>query len=92
MAERRGIILRELTEEDDRVFNNSRKIKDVQCPILIMHGAGDNLIYPDEAKLNYRNAGSENKKLVILPGVGHNDILYAEENLYFSTLSDFLSF
>ena len=63
----------------------------VKCPILIMHGEMDSLISPEEAKLNYKNASSIHKKLAMLEGVGHNDIMMARDNAYFSCLSSFFS-
>ena len=52
-----------------------------------MHGADDVLISPYEAKLNYGNVKSKIKKLEILKGVGHNDMMMADS--YFITLKQF---
>lgn len=87
LVERRGLKIDKTTPEEDAVFNNSQKIKSVQCPLLIMHGADDFLIGPHEAKLNYENAGSKLKYLEILEGVGHNDMMMNPS--YFSTLKRF---
>ena len=57
-------------------------------PHSYMHGQIDSLISPEEAKLNYKNVPSKNKRLVILKGVGHNDMMMAENNAYFSILSN----
>ncbi len=90
LVERRGLRIESTTPEEDALFNNSQKIKKVSCPLLIMHGEEDFLIQPHEAELNFGNAGSQNKHLEILEGVGHNDIMYAQGNLYFHTLKKFL--
>ncbi len=90
LVERRGLRIERTTPEEDALFNNSRKIARVQCPLLIMHGAEDVLISPREAQLNYEQAGSKMKSLRILEGVGHNDILFAPGNAYFKTLKSFL--
>ncbi|MFQ5672755.1 MAG: alpha/beta hydrolase [Nitrospinales bacterium] len=87
LVERRGLKIHAITPEEDALFNNSRKIAAVTCPLLIMHGKEDNLIYPHEAELNYRQAGSKIKTLKLLDGVGHNDILFARE--YFPSLKRF---
>ena len=89
LVERRGIKVGEITPEDNRLFNNSQKISRVNCPLLIMHGAADDLIVPAEAELNFREAGSENKTLKILDGVGHNDIMMAPDFGYFTNLKMF---
>ena len=91
LVQRRGLQIGETTPEEDALYNNSRKIRNVKCPLLIMHGAEDFLIEPHEAELNFENAGSENKELEILQGVGHNDILFAPDNLYFKTLGGLLA-
>ncbi len=89
LVKRRGLRIDRMTPEEDALFNNSRKIKKVTCPLLIMHGEDDELIVPDEAQLNYELAGSVSKTLQILEGVGHNDILMAPENAYFKCLHRF---
>jgi len=89
LVKRRGLRIDRMTPEEDALFNNSRKIKKVTCPLLVMHGEDDELIVPDEAQLNYELAGSVSKTLQILEGVGHNDILMAPENAYFKCLHRF---
>ncbi len=89
LVERRGLKIDGTTAEEDALFNNSVKISRVHCPLLIMHGADDFLIFPQEAELNYQQAGSKDKALQILAGVGHNDILMAPDNGYFKCLGAF---
>ena len=89
LVERRGLRIDETTPEEDAMFNNSHKIRLVECPLLIMHGEEDFLIHPQEARLNYQNAGSKHKILDILEGVGHNDMMMACDNAYFGSLTRF---
>jgi len=89
LVERRGLIIKNTTPEENAIFNNSQKISAVKCPTLIMHGEDDLLIQPKEAKMNYDNAGAKVKRLQILEGVGHNDMMMAPENSYFRTLKEF---
>jgi len=91
LVERRGLNVTNITAAEHALFNNSEKIRLVKCPILIMHGEMDSLISPEEAKLNYNNASSAHKKLVVLERVGHNDMMMADNNAYFSNLSSFFS-
>jgi len=91
LVERRGLNITNITATEIALFSNSEKMRLVKCPILIMHGERDTLIRPEEAKLNYKNASSKHKKLAILEGVGHNDIMMARDNAYFSSLSNFFS-
>lgn len=89
LVERRGMKIQATTPEEDAAFNNAKKIARVTCPLLVMHGEEDWLISSREAELNYRQAGSRMKILEILPGVGHNDIIMAEDNAYFNCLRTF---
>jgi len=91
LVERRGLNISNITVAENALFNNSEKIRLVKCPILIMHGEMDSLISPEEAKLNHKNASSVQKKLAMLEGVGHNDIMMARDNAYFSYLLNFFS-
>ena len=90
LVERRGLMIRSTTPEEDALFNNSVKIKQLRCPLLIMHGKMDMLISPQEAQMNYRSASSVKKSLHLFDGVGHNDILLAPEDGYFSCLKKFM--
>jgi len=64
LVERRGLKVTNITVAENALFSNSEKIRLVKCPILIMHGEMDSLISPEEAKLNYKNASSIQKKLL----------------------------
>jgi len=89
LVERRGLIIKNTTPEENATFNNSQKISAVKCPTLIMHGEDDLLIQPKEAKMNYDNAGATVKRLEILEGVGHNDMMMAPGGSYFKVLKEF---
>ncbi len=89
LVERRGLKIDAITDEEDRLFNNSTKIKKLACPLLVMHGEEDFLIGPHEARLNHEQAGSRVKYLEILEGVGHNDMMMAPDHGYFACLKHF---
>ena len=91
LVERRGLNITNITPVEIALFSNSEKIRLVKCPILIIHGEMDSLISPREANLNYKNASSTHKKLAMLEEVGHNNIMMARENAYFSCMSSFFS-
>lgn len=54
-------------------FENLEKISSVRVPVLILHGARDDMIPVDQARQVYA-AALEPKKIVIFPEGGHNDI------------------
>ena len=89
LVERRGLIIKNTTPEENAIFNNSQKISAIKCPTLVMHGEDDCLISPKEAKMNYDNAGAKVKRLEILEGVGHNDMMMAPGGSYFKVLKEF---
>ncbi|HTY07829.1 MAG TPA: alpha/beta hydrolase [Candidatus Edwardsbacteria bacterium] len=55
-------------------FNNIRKIERVTCPVLLIHGGEDRTIafWHSQALLA---AANQPKRLVPVPGTGHNDML-----------------
>jgi pimeloyl-ACP methyl ester carboxylesterase len=89
LVRRRGIATDGITPVEAAPYDNARKMRRVRCPLLVLHGARDHLIAPEEARMNIEEAGSEFKQLEILEGVGHNDILSASGNAYFRTLDRF---
>jgi hypothetical protein len=56
-----------------------------------MHGAEDEMISPREAEKSFEIAGTDpaKKKLVLIPGHGHNDVSLADR--YWTTLASFVS-
>lgn len=91
LVERRGIHINHITSEENKLFNNSEKIRRIKCPILLMHGEDDFIVNLQEARVNYKNAGSQNKVLDIFKGVGHNNIMLAKGNAYFNSINNFVN-
>jgi len=52
-------------------FESARKLASVKSPVLIVHGDLDRTIPVAEAQLLFA-AANEPKKLMIIPGAGHN--------------------
>lgn len=74
---------------EDNPFLNGVKVRQIHKPTLIMHGEYDEIIPVEEGNKLYRNSGSGDKTIVIIPGAGHNDIMMNQE-LYFGTLEKFV--
>lgn len=72
----------------DPLFDPIAKLRRGAHPLLIMHGARDTLVRPDEADDAFAAADSDDKELVMLAGRGHNDISMAPE--YWAKLSSFI--
>ncbi|HET8782887.1 MAG TPA: alpha/beta hydrolase [Pyrinomonadaceae bacterium] len=52
-------------------FESARKLRSVKSPVLIAHGDPDPVIPASEARLLFE-AANEPKRLLIVPGAGHN--------------------
>jgi pimeloyl-ACP methyl ester carboxylesterase len=66
------------------------KIQAIDLPVLVIHGELDNLAPVQFAISMYEDFPSLMKRLVIVPGAGHNDLLYVGLNEYFSAIHEFV--
>ncbi|HSN67760.1 MAG TPA: alpha/beta hydrolase [Thermoanaerobaculia bacterium] len=69
-------------------FTNLRKIRKVRCPVLVIHGAADEIIPPSHARALFA-AAPEPKRLAIVPDAGHNDLAWVAGEGYWETLREF---
>jgi alpha-beta hydrolase superfamily lysophospholipase len=77
-----------LSEQDQEAFCPLRKLRQSMLPLLLIHGAQDQLIDPREARLLFSAAATQEKQLVYIEGHGHNDVMQA--SAYWRALTDFL--
>jgi alpha-beta hydrolase superfamily lysophospholipase len=70
---------------------NVSKMGDIRLPTLIIHGERDNLIPISNGETLYDACPAEGKRLVRIPGAGHNDLLFVGRNQYFTSIQDFIS-
>ena len=79
-----------LTPESLNEYSNDTRVRKFTKSTLIIHGTIDFIIPLTEAELLYKNLPNNvDKKLIIIEGAGHNNILSFEKE-YFSPLSDFI--
>ncbi len=71
-------------------FANAKKISRLDIPTLIIHGQADRLLPVRHGKTLYESCGAEQKRLVIIPNAGHNNLLHRGRDLYFSALREFI--
>lgn len=64
-----------------RGFETARKIADVSCPVLVIHGTADRVI-PQELGRQVYEAAPEPKTFWSVPGAGHNDLVAAAGEQY----------
>lgn len=65
------------------------KIARITAPTLILHGEDDWIIPLRDAKALYAASGAADKRLVTVPGAGHNDLLWVGAKPYFEAVRDF---
>ena len=68
----------------------SARIRSIELPALIIHGERDSLIPVSAGIELHQEIGSEDKRLVIIPGAEHNDIMMVGTEQYFSAIEDFV--
>jgi len=72
---------------EENGFGNLQIIKGYQNPSLIIHGDNDEIISVTEGRELYDTCPSKVKKLLIIPGAGHNELLMYGLDDYLASLS-----
>lgn len=70
-------------------FNNSDKMADIVCPVLVIHGTADTVI-PVEMGETIFNRIKTKKRLVKIEGAGHNDLSTRFDGSYWKAVAAFL--
>jgi alpha-beta hydrolase superfamily lysophospholipase len=88
---RLGVVLEDLDETQD-VFANLVKIGQISLPTLVIHGQADALIPASEGVALYEGSAApdDEKRLVVIPGAGHNNLLAVGADVYFEAIRDFV--
>lgn len=69
---------------------NLRKIKNLDLPLLVIHGEKDQLIPVNHGQELYDNSPAETKKLLRIRQAGHNDLLWWGKKDYFDAIRKFI--
>ena len=70
-------------------FKNIDKIKNIHCPILIVHGTSDRIIPFSHGKKLFGLANQPKQHLWV-SGAGHNDLLWVAKDQYWDAIENFL--
>ena len=73
----------------DKDFPNLSKIRSITIPTLIIHGESDSLIPSSEGKALFEGAAARNKRLLIIPGANHSDIIVVGREQYLEAVREF---
>ncbi|MDA0263820.1 MAG: alpha/beta hydrolase [Chloroflexi bacterium] len=66
------------------------KAASISIPVLVIHGEIDTLAPLEFAEEMFRSFASTNKKMLMVPGAGHNDLLFKGLDEYFTAIRDFI--
>lgn len=76
--------------EEQAGFGNALKMSRITTRTLILHGERDVLIPPSDGQALYDHCAASDKRLVLIPGAGHNDIMLVGMTEYFEAIRQFV--
>jgi hypothetical protein len=71
-------------------FDNAAKIGRIRTPTLIIHGLSDVLIPAGDGRELHRSSAAGDKRLVLIPDAGHNDLMWIGRRAYFGAIQTLL--
>ena len=71
-------------------FGNPAKMARITTRTLVIHGQADVLIPASDGQELYRHCAASDKKLVLIPGGGHNDLMMVGMVQYFEAIRTFV--
>ena len=71
-------------------YGNTAKIEAIDLPTLVIHGEADYLIPASDGQTLYDRSGSTEKRIVLIPRAGHNDLMLVGMAQYFDAIYDFI--
>jgi fermentation-respiration switch protein FrsA (DUF1100 family) len=69
---------------------HDEKVRSIRLPLLVIHGELDDLVPVEYAIELYDRVGSTEKHIEIIPGAGHNDLLWVGLEPYFEAVGKFI--
>ena len=67
------------------------KVRSIALPVLVIHGELDDLAPVQQAVSMYHDFPSQDKRLLTIPGAGHNDLLHRGIHQYFDAITGFIA-
>ena len=90
LLQRLGVPKKFLPEDKELQISPLPLMNEISKPTLIIHGEADFIIPANNGYALYENCTSVDKKLVIIPNAGHNDLLYLGFDKYMGAVESFL--
>lgn len=73
------------------VAQHEAKIRSIRLPALLIHGEHDDLVPLEQATELYDLLSETEREFLILPGAGHNDLLWLGRDQYFEAIGRFVA-
>lgn len=73
----------------DGVFDNLAKAKNIDSPVLIIHGGQDTIVPVDQGQSLFNAISHQSKEIIIAHRSGHNDIQHSDEIDFWQIINDF---
>ena len=86
---RMGVRVRGANEARDG-FGNPAKMERIATHTLVIHGQADALIPASDGQELHRRCAAPDKRLVLIPGAGHNDLMMVGMPQYFGAIRTFV--
>jgi len=67
-----------------------RSLSSLKCPLLVLHGSADKLVYPDASWSLISNCGSHDKTIHVFEGLYHEILNEPEKTLVLETITEWL--
>lgn len=71
---------------EDPEFPNLARIRAIAVPTLIIHGEHDQIIPASEGEALFHNSAATDKRLLMIPGANHNDLMWIGKDSYFQAI------
>jgi hypothetical protein len=89
LIERIGQIQVPDANEERDGFGNLAKMRRVRIPTLVLHGERDWIIPVGDGIALHDACPAEQKRLITVPGAGHNDLMLVGQAQYFGAVAEF---
>lgn len=89
LLERIGFLQIPDADEARDGFGNLEKMARLRKPVLIIHGERDWIIPVGDGIALYEACPAADKRLVTIPGAGHNDLMLIGRKAYFDAIAEF---
>jgi alpha-beta hydrolase superfamily lysophospholipase len=90
LLSRLGLRVGDTVGQEDGI-NNLQKIAGIKLPTLVIHGEIDMLIPASEGLALHDACGSPDKRLLLIPHGGHNDVMFVGLKAYMQAIVDLVA-